>query len=169
MPRSKRLSGSKRSSSPTPQLELFVDRSLGRRTVPDRLRREHAVVIAHDEVFPQDTDDEVWLREAGRRRWIVLMKDRRVRYRPGEQRAIIEEGVRSFCLHRSKGLSGPQMAEILAAALPAILRYASEKADEGYIVGVDREGRYEDYSLPRRRRGERSDGRWRWQSGVAPR
>lgn len=99
------------------------------------------MVIAHDEVFAQDTDDEVWLREAGRRRWIVLMKDRRVRYRPGEQRAITEARVRSFCLYRSKGLSGPQMAEVLVLALPAILRYASEKPDEGYVVGIDRAGR----------------------------
>src|SRR5688572_12053359 len=42
-----------RSSSPTQPLELFVDRSLGLRTVPDRLRREHPAVIAHDEVFPR--------------------------------------------------------------------------------------------------------------------
>jgi len=32
-------------------------------------------VIAHDDVFARDTDDEVWLRQAGRRRWVVLMKD----------------------------------------------------------------------------------------------
>lgn len=141
MPRSKRRSDSRRSSSPTQPLELFVDRSLGRRTVPDRLRREHRGVIAHDEVFAQDTDDEVWLREAGRRGWIVLMKDRRVRYRPGEQRAIVEAGVRSFCLHRSKGLSGPEMAEILARALPAVLSHAREHPAGGYVVGIDREGR----------------------------
>ncbi|MGH2658408.1 MAG: hypothetical protein ACRDHS_01790 [Actinomycetota bacterium] len=41
---------------------------------------------------------------AGRRRgWVVLMKDDRIRHRPGEQRAVIEAGVACFCLHPSRG------------------------------------------------------------------
>src|ERR671919_943148 len=74
MPRSKRPSGS-RSDSSSPSAsppELFCDRSLGRGRVPAMLRSLHPVVIAHDDVFPQDVDDDVWLREAGRRGWVVL-------------------------------------------------------------------------------------------------
>lgn len=90
--------------------------------MPDRLRQVHPHVIAHDDLFPQDTDDEVWLREAGRLGWVVLMKDDRIRYRPGEQRAVIEEGVSCFCLHPSQGMTGEQMAEAFVKALPRILR-----------------------------------------------
>ncbi len=52
-------SGSRRGSS-KPQLpELFCDLSLGRIKVPTRLREVHGAVIAHDDVFRQDTDDSV--------------------------------------------------------------------------------------------------------------
>ena len=85
--------------------ELFCDRSLGHRKVPDRLRQVHPTVIAHDDLFPQDTDDEVWLKIAGERGWVVLTRDDRIRYRPAEQRALIEAGTAVFCLNPSKGMT----------------------------------------------------------------
>jgi hypothetical protein len=97
-------------------------------------------VIAHDDVFAQDTDDEKWLREAGRLQWVVLMKDDRIRYRPAEQRAVIEAGVACFCLHPSKDLTGEQMADALVKALPKILRTVAEHPSGGYIRGVNRQG-----------------------------
>jgi PIN like domain len=98
-------------------------------------------VIVHDDEFAPDTDDEDWLREAGRRHWVVLMKDDRIRYRPGEQRAIIESGVACFCLHPSKGMTGEEMAEALVTALPKILRIVAANPEGGYIRGVNRSGR----------------------------
>jgi hypothetical protein len=80
------------------------------------------VVIAHDDVFPQDTDDEVWLTEAGRRRWVVLMKDDRIRYRPGEQQAVLQARVACFCLNPSRGMTAEQMADAFTSALPTIVR-----------------------------------------------
>lgn len=109
--------------------------------MPERLRAVHAAVIAHDDLFPQDTDDEVWLREAGRRRWVVLMKDDRIRYRPGEQRAVVQAGVPCFCLHPSKGMTGEQMGEAFVRALPRILQIVSSEPRGGYIYGVNRQGR----------------------------
>jgi hypothetical protein len=141
--RSKRRSARRRVSSNPPQLEIFCDRSLGRRKVPDRLRQIHPAVLAHDDLFPQDVDDEVWLRAAGERGWIVLTKDERIRYRPGEQRAIVEAGVRCFCLHPTKGMTGDDMAEVLARALPRILRIAAADAG-GYVKVVNRTGRIRD-------------------------
>jgi len=109
--------------------------------VPVALRRVHPHVIAHDDVFAQDTDDEVWLREAGRRHWVVLMKDDRIRYRPAEQNAVLEAGVACFCLHPSKGMTGEEMASALVKALPRILRIVHESQPRGFIKGVDRKGR----------------------------
>jgi hypothetical protein len=108
--------------------------------VPNRLREFYEFVIAHDDLFAQDTDDEVWLAEAGRRRWIVLMKDDRVRYRAGEARMLLQAGVASFCLNPSKDMSGDEMADALAQALPAIFRYVKRHPEGGYIVGVNRRG-----------------------------
>jgi len=58
---------------------------LGRNKVPGRLREAYPdlSVIAHDDLFPQDTDDEVWLRHAGERGWIVLTKDEKIRAKAG--------------------------------------------------------------------------------------
>jgi hypothetical protein len=113
---------------------------LGRIKVPQALRRIHPVVIAHDDVFPQDTRDEVWLAEAGRNDWVVLMRDDRIRYRPEEQAAVVGSGVRCFCLNPSKNMTREAMADVLVAALPRLLAIASGDA-RGYIKGIGRSGR----------------------------
>jgi hypothetical protein len=109
--------------------------------VPSRLRQIHTPVIAHDDVFDQDTDDEVWLLEAGRRGWIVLTRDDRIRYHPGEQQVLLGAGVACFCLHPSKGMTGDDMADVFAEALPRILRLVRRRPRGGYIIGVNRTGR----------------------------
>ncbi len=109
--------------------------------MPDRLRQVHPVVHAHDDLFPQDTDDEVWLRESARNGWIVLTRDDRIRYRPGEQRAIVEAGVACFCLNPTKGMTATEWAEALVTALPKILEMAAFEKRSGYIKGVNRQGR----------------------------
>lgn len=70
----------------------------------------------------------------------MLTKDERIRYRPGEQRAIVGAGVRCFCLHPTKGMTGDDMAEVLARALPRILRIATAGVG-GFVKVVNRTGR----------------------------
>ncbi|MDP8954303.1 MAG: hypothetical protein M3N37_05190, partial [Actinomycetota bacterium] len=59
--------------------DLFLDRSLGRVTVPRLLRDEGLRLVSLAERYgvPQDESisDERWLREAGERSEAVLMKD----------------------------------------------------------------------------------------------
>lgn len=52
----------------------------------------------YGEELGQGLADETWLADAGREGWLVLMKDDRIRYRPAELNALIENGVRAFCL-----------------------------------------------------------------------
>lgn len=120
--------------------EVFCDRSLGRYKVPERLRELLPVVHAHDELFAQDVDDEVWLRTAGERRWIVLTRDDQIRYRPAEQQALLESGAAVFCLHPSKGMTADEWAEALATAMPRIIRIFRARPSGGYIMGVNRKG-----------------------------
>ncbi|MGH2595887.1 MAG: hypothetical protein ACRDH7_07980 [Actinomycetota bacterium] len=123
--------------------ELFCDRSLGGRIVPDALRRaagSDVSVIAHDDRFAQDTDDAVWLADRGRRGSIVLTKDERIRRRSGETNVIVAAGVRCFCLHPSRDLTGKQMGEVLVRALPRILVIAAAQVG-GYVKTIDRSGR----------------------------
>lgn len=128
-------------SSPGSSLpEIFCDRSLGRMIVPERLREAYeGAVVAHDDRFPQDSDDQTWLTEAGVRNWIVLTKDEKIRYRPGEREVLLAAEVPVFCLHPSRGMTGEEMAQAFVVALPKIIRI-SEVESGGFMRGVNRKG-----------------------------
>jgi hypothetical protein len=66
-------------------------------------------VEIHDDHFLPDAKDEDWLLEAGRRSWIVLTKDDRIRYRVTERTTIASAKVRAFVLTstRLQGLEWP--------------------------------------------------------------
>jgi hypothetical protein len=119
-------------------LEFFVDRSLGRHVVPDALRARDAVLHVMADVYGerigQGLADEEWLRDAGKRGWVVLMKDAKIRYRPAELQVVINHGLRAFCLTNAN-LRGVEMAERFVEHLPRIVRIAEEKPGP-YIYGV---------------------------------
>jgi hypothetical protein len=75
--------------------ELFLDRSLGRRQVPDLLRAAGLRLRTLAEVYGIPADETVedveWLARAGREGWAVLMKDERIRYRPAERATVITQ------------------------------------------------------------------------------
>jgi PIN like domain len=81
------------------QPEFFIDRSLGRRAVPDALRVHglivHTMADVYGEQVGQGLRDETWLRDVGERGWVVLMKDDAIRRRPAEREALIAGGGRS--------------------------------------------------------------------------
>jgi hypothetical protein len=119
-------------------LTLFLDRNLGKHTIAEALRQAGADVQIHDDHFPQGTTDEVWLREVGRRGWVVLTKDDRIRYRSQEQSALMQARVRAFVLV-AKGLSGAEMAAVFVKALPAIHRFVA-RYQPPFIARVTRSG-----------------------------
>lgn len=83
---------------------LFLDRSLGRIQVPSILRAAGLDLVTLAEVYGVPADegiaDEEWLTRAGQEGWVVLMKDERIRSRPAERQALVDHGVRAFCLAR---------------------------------------------------------------------
>jgi hypothetical protein len=103
--------------------EFFLDRSLGRRQVPDLLRAAGLRLRTLSEVYGIPADEDVadvdWLELAGTRRWVVLMKDERIRYRPGERQALVSHKVMAFCL-TSGNLRAHQMAELFLASVEEI-------------------------------------------------
>ena len=95
---------------------FFVDRSLGRHAVADALRLVGLLVEIHDDHFPTDTKDEVWIAEVGRRGWIILTKDEAIRKRPQELAAVKAFDACVFAL-TYQDLSGPTMAAIFVKHL----------------------------------------------------
>jgi len=65
----------------------FTDRDLGKR-FGEILRSGGLSVERRADHFAPDTPDEVWLAEIGKRGWIALTHDRRIRYKPTERDTV---------------------------------------------------------------------------------
>jgi PIN domain-containing protein len=138
----KRSAASSGSKLPSPHT-FFIDRSLGQKIVAQALRAAGATVVIHDDLFRSDAPDEEWLRVVGQFGWIVLTRDKMIRYRDAERAAIIRSGVRAFVL-RGKSLRGPEMGQAFVTALPAMVRFLAKRrspfvatlTSKGTISGV---------------------------------
>jgi hypothetical protein len=109
--------------------EFFIDRSLGRRAVPDALRAcglvVHTMADVYGEQIGQGLKDETWLHDVGQRGWVVLMKDDAIRRRPLERDALITGGIRAFCLANAQ-LRGEEQARRFFENRGRILRHAQQ-------------------------------------------
>jgi len=124
-------------SRPEPPPEFFIDRSLGRRHLADALRAcgllIHTMASVYGEEAGQRIGDEQWLRDVGAEGWIVLMKDDAIRRRPAERDALIEAGVRAFCLTNAQ-LRAAEQTERFVTNRHRIIQQARKPGP--YIFGV---------------------------------
>jgi PIN like domain len=67
--------------------------------VPEALRAAGLDIRVHDELFPQATQDIVWLTEAGAQRWVVITRDDRIRYNQLEKQAVLAAKLRFLQHH----------------------------------------------------------------------
>jgi len=101
------------------QFRLFLDESLDSDSVATALRAAGAHVERLTDHFAKGTPDEVWLERAGRESWIVLTRDKRIRYRKLERIALKMAGVRAF-VFTGGNVTILETGQILARALPRI-------------------------------------------------
>lgn len=125
---------------------FFIDRSVGKNSVAAPLREAGLTVELHDDHFPQDALDEEWLVEVGRRRWYVITRDDRIRYRRLEAEAARSARVGMFVIV-SKNLTGPQTAEIVIKALGRIRRFLAARR-RPFIAKIHRDGSVEKTDFP---------------------
>ena len=125
------------SKLPEPSV-FFIDRSLGKKIVAQALRDIGETVEIHDDHFAPDAKDEDWLVEVGKRGWIVLTKDDRIRYRVTERTALASARVRAFVLTSSQ-LQGTEMAAAFVKALPRIKRLIANHTPP-FIARISRSG-----------------------------
>jgi hypothetical protein len=117
---------------------FFIDRTAGKKiAVP--LREAGLTVELHDDHFTQDAPDEEWLTEVGSRRWYVITRDERIRYRYLEAAAALNARVGMFVIV-SKNLTGPQTAEVVLKALGRIRRFVSSHR-RPFLAVIYRDGR----------------------------
>ena len=98
----------------------FTDRDLGTR-FPDVLRDAGLTVERHADHFVHDAPDEEWLAEVGRRGWIALTHNRRIRYTPNERQAVIDHRVSLLVMVGHAPFA--DLAHAFVATLPRIERF----------------------------------------------
>lgn len=128
MSRSRR---SERSSRQLPKLPpFFINRSLGRHDIENRLRNEGFDVRTLADVFGehpegQRTADPVWIRRCAEEGWAVLSKDRRSLC--NQHRALIEElDVRTFIVPKAH-MTARIQAERILVHRHRIARHAAKR------------------------------------------
>lgn len=92
----------------------------------------------HDDHFPPDARDDEWLESVGRKNWVVLTKDRRIRYRKLERDALLRNGVRAFVL-TAGDITGEEMAWLFVKALPRLQRLLT-RIRRPFIAAISRAG-----------------------------
>ena len=113
--RSKKQSAAK----PPDDTVFFIDRSLGIEPIRTELINSGLTVEIHDDHFPRDEEDRVWLTSVGKRGWVVLTKDQKLRYRPLEIAALRASSARVFVL-TAGNLLGTEIAAAFVASLPGM-------------------------------------------------
>jgi len=88
--------------------------------------------------FPRGTPDEVWLTEAGREGWVVLTRDKRIRYRILERMALESAGVRAF-VFTGGNVTMADTAAVLASAIPAMESVVRSEAPP-FIFNIGKSG-----------------------------
>jgi hypothetical protein len=133
--RSGTRSAAKSTSKPLEAVTFFVDESLDSLSVVSALRDAGASVQRLTDHFP----NEVWLAEAGRNGWVVLTRDKRIRYRQLERLALQAAKVRAF-VFAGGNVTGEETGAILAGSLERITKIA--RTDAGpFIYHIGRSGR----------------------------
>ena len=105
-------------------LVFFTDRDLGKR-FPEILVAAGLSVKRHIDHFAADCPDEDWLEVIGKRRWIAVSHDRRIRYKPNELAAVIRHSVALLVVIGNAPY--PQLATHFVATLPKIAAFIADR------------------------------------------
>jgi predicted nuclease of predicted toxin-antitoxin system len=103
------------------------------------LRDAGANVIRHTQRFQRGIADDVWLAEAGRNNWVVLTRDKRIRYRTLERAALHAANVRAF-VFTGGNVTAKDTSAILSRALVKIGRIC-QSVPGPFIYHIGRSGK----------------------------
>jgi hypothetical protein len=98
------------------------------------------VLYAGGEDAPaENTLDDVWLPQAGAANWVVIHRDKWIKKRPGERQALLDNGVRTFCMTSAGNYTRWETLRLLADKWPGIEKTATKDAGP-YICSVTWQG-----------------------------
>jgi hypothetical protein len=128
---------------------IFIDASIPR-TVADELKKVRDDVVFKHDIFLPGTDDPIWLRKVGIEGWLSITHDGRIRTRPGEHAAIMENGVGCFILTYRQDLQKPEIVRMVFDYLPEMERRFSS-TPRPFIYTVTKNGHFTEYAQRRLR------------------
>ncbi len=116
-------------------LVFFVDESLDNLIVVEALRAAGASVKRLTEEFGRGTPDQDWLQHAGKQGWVVLTRDKKIRYRQLERAALHAARVRAF-VFTGGNVTMKETAEIFVRTLAKVQSIcASQSGPFIYHIG----------------------------------
>lgn len=89
--------------------------------------------------LPRRVADLDWLPIVGSRGWAVLMRDKKIRRRPAERQALLDHGVRAFCLSGAGNASSWAMLQLVVRHWHAMEKVLQEE-DGPFIYAVTNGG-----------------------------
>ena len=126
-------------SKPPEALTLFLDESLDSDSIAQALTAAGATVERLTRHFPKGTDDRTWLSFAGAKGWVVLTRDKRIRYRRLERLALQAARVRAFVFTGGNITIG-ETGQILAHAF-AEMRDICDQEQGPFVYHIGRGSR----------------------------
>lgn len=99
---------------------FFTDRDLGKQ-FPEILAAAGLKVERHADHFKPDCPDDEWLEEVGKKGWVAVSHDSRIRYKPNELTAVVQHRVALLVLIGKAPLR--TLAENFIATAPRILTF----------------------------------------------
>jgi hypothetical protein len=119
---------------------LYLDENLHNcKPILDALTQHGVKHERHGQHFLPGAEDTVWLPFVGQQGWVLLTKDKKIRYNELEKAAILQHRVREFYFS-SGNHSGADMAAILITALPEMVR-AYRKHRPPFIASITKSGK----------------------------
>ena len=117
---------------------IFIDRSIPG-PVAQALQLVRQDVEWFEPRFEPWKRDSEWLAEAGDNHWIVILRDKKVRTRPGERQAIILHGAGCFILNQGADPTKWEYLKLLALTLDEMIA-KDAVTPRPYIYTVNRNG-----------------------------
>jgi PIN like domain len=115
---------------------FFADRDLGRQ-FPALLCAAGVRTERHDDHFRPDTPDDEWIGEIGRRGWVAVTRDARIRYSPLALNVLMQSKTRLFVLVGK--LTTRQAADLFLAWRETIVETALQESG-AFIAKIRRDG-----------------------------
>jgi hypothetical protein len=139
--KSKKQSGGSTTRPSLPEdFVLYLDENLHNcKPILDALTQQGVKHERHGSHFSAGTEDTIWLPFVGKRGWLLVTKDKRIRFNELERAAVLENDVREFYF-TSGNYSGAEMAVILIEALPEMIKIC-EKHDAPFIASITKSGK----------------------------